>query len=114
MFHQIFLSPQVKRWAIITYKHSIYELPHELPNDLRLIASIFQFCYLKHSSKGIYWFCRIYAYMFVNITQPTRNVPGTSPEGLLKVLTSGTSRGPPGDSHGTNTKIDGLMKKLFF
>ena len=29
-------SPQVKRWAIITYKHGIYELPHELPNDLRL------------------------------------------------------------------------------
>ena len=36
MFYQIFLSPQVKRWAIITYKHGIYELPHELPNDLRL------------------------------------------------------------------------------
>ena len=31
-----FLSPQVKRWVIITYKHGIYELPHELPNDLRL------------------------------------------------------------------------------
>ena len=36
MFYQIFLSPQVKRWAIITYKHGIYELPHELPNELRL------------------------------------------------------------------------------
>ena len=36
MFYQIFLSPQVKRCAIIIYKHSIYELPHELPNDLRL------------------------------------------------------------------------------
>ena len=36
MFYQIFLSPQVKRWAIITYKHGIYELPHKLPNDLRL------------------------------------------------------------------------------
>ena len=36
MFWQIFLSPQVKRYAIITYKHGIYELPHELPNDLRL------------------------------------------------------------------------------
>ena len=32
MFYQIFLSPQVKQWAIITYKHGIYELP----NDLRL------------------------------------------------------------------------------
>ena len=36
MFYQLFLSPQVKRWAIITYKHGIYELPHELANHLRL------------------------------------------------------------------------------
>ena len=36
MFYQIFLSPQVKQCAIITYKHGIYELPHELPNNLRL------------------------------------------------------------------------------
>ena len=35
-FHQIFFSPQVKRCAIITYKHGIYELPHKLPNNLRL------------------------------------------------------------------------------
>ena len=34
--YQIFLSRQVKLWAIITYKHGIYKLPHELPNDLRL------------------------------------------------------------------------------
>ena len=34
MFYQIFLSPKVKRWAIITYKHGIYEeLQHELPNN---------------------------------------------------------------------------------
>ena len=39
MFYHTFLSPQVKRWAIITYKHGIYELPHELPNDLRLKIS---------------------------------------------------------------------------
>ena len=32
------------------------------------------------------------------ITQPASDVPGTSPEGPLKVLTSGTSRGPSGDS----------------
>ena len=36
----MFLSPQVKRCAIIIYKHGINELPHELPqgfaNDLRL------------------------------------------------------------------------------
>ena len=36
MFYQIILSQQVKRWAIITYKHGIYQLPHELPNDLKL------------------------------------------------------------------------------
>ena len=33
---EIFLSPQVKQWAIITYKHGIYELSHELQNDFRL------------------------------------------------------------------------------
>ena len=36
MFYVIFLSLQVKRCAIITYKHGIYEFAHELPNDLRL------------------------------------------------------------------------------
>ena len=36
MFYQIFLSLQVKRCTIIIYKHGTYELPHELPNDLRL------------------------------------------------------------------------------
>ena len=36
MFYQIFLSPQVKGWVIITYKHSIYELVHKLLNNLRL------------------------------------------------------------------------------
>ena len=36
MFYQIFLSLEVKRCAIISYKHGIYELSHELPNDLRL------------------------------------------------------------------------------
>ena len=36
MIYQIFLSPQVKRWMIITYKHGIHELPHELPNNFRL------------------------------------------------------------------------------
>ena len=34
MFNQIFLSPQVKRWAIITYKLCIYELPHNWPNGV--------------------------------------------------------------------------------
>ena len=36
MFYQIFLSTQVERWAIITYKHGIYELPHKLPNASRI------------------------------------------------------------------------------
>ena len=36
MFYQFFFSPKVKRWAITTYKHAIYKLPHELPNDLSL------------------------------------------------------------------------------
>ena len=30
MFYQIFLSPQVKRCAIVTYKHGIYELSQRL------------------------------------------------------------------------------------
>ena len=32
----IFFSPKVKQSAIITYKYGIYELPRELPKDLRL------------------------------------------------------------------------------
>ena len=31
-----FLSPQAKRCGNIAYEHGIYNLPHELPNDLRL------------------------------------------------------------------------------
>ena len=34
MFYQILLSPQVKQWAIITYKHGIYALLNELLNDV--------------------------------------------------------------------------------
>ena len=34
MFYQSLRSPQVEQYAIITYKHDIYQLPHELPNDL--------------------------------------------------------------------------------
>ena len=33
---QILFSPQVKRSGIISNKHGIYELPHELPNNLKL------------------------------------------------------------------------------
>ena len=36
MFYQIFLSPQVKRSAIIINKQGVSELPHELQKDLTL------------------------------------------------------------------------------
>ena len=36
MLYKTFLLPQLKRWAIVTYKHGIYDLSYELPNDLRL------------------------------------------------------------------------------
>ena len=36
MFYQIFFSLQLKQCVIITYKYDIYELPHELQNDIRL------------------------------------------------------------------------------
>ena len=36
MFYQNFLSPQVKRWTIISYKHGSYELLHEFHNNVRL------------------------------------------------------------------------------
>ena len=39
--HQIYFSPQVKRRGIVTYKHGIYELSHELPTqDLRKLGNI--------------------------------------------------------------------------
>ena len=47
-------------------------------------------------------------------TQPENYALGMSPEGSLKVLTSGTYKGSSGDSQGTNTKTDELTKKLFF
>ena len=37
MYYQIFLSSQVKQIVIISNKNGIYELPHELPNNLRLM-----------------------------------------------------------------------------
>ena len=47
-------------------------------------------------------------------TQPAYDVPGTSFEGPLKILKSETCRGLPGDSQGTNTKIDDFMRKKKF
>ena len=48
------------------------------------------------------------------ITQPAQDNPGTFPEGLPKVLTSETYRGPLGDFQGTNTKIYDSLIKLYF
>ena len=36
MFHQILLSPQVKRSVIISNKQGVYRLVHKLLNNLRL------------------------------------------------------------------------------
>ena len=36
ILYQIFFSPQVKQSVIISNKHGTYELPHELPKELRL------------------------------------------------------------------------------
>ena len=36
MFNQVFFLPQVKQSIVISNKHGIYELPHVLPNNLRL------------------------------------------------------------------------------
>ena len=37
MVDHILLSPQVKQSIITSNKHGICELPHELPNNLRLM-----------------------------------------------------------------------------
>ena len=47
-------------------------------------------------------FAKEHLYVFpllaqTDVTQPVRDIPGTSPEGPLKVLTSGTFRGLLGD-----------------
>ena len=36
MFYQIFYPLQMKQRAIISNKQGVYELPHELLNDLRV------------------------------------------------------------------------------
>ena len=40
IFDQIFFSRQVKRLAIITHQDGIYELPRELPKDLRTLRKL--------------------------------------------------------------------------
>ena len=39
LLNQIFFSPQVQQSVTISNKHGIYELPDELPKDLRLRIS---------------------------------------------------------------------------
>ena len=34
MFYKTLIPPQVNRWEIFTYKHGIFDSPHELLNDL--------------------------------------------------------------------------------
>ena len=34
MFYQIFFSPQVEGWRVITFKHGVNQLPYKLPNVL--------------------------------------------------------------------------------
>ena len=52
--------------------------------------------------------------IIIGNTQPTHEVPWRSPEGPLKVLTSGTYKGPSGGSLETNTKIHDFMQKIVF
>ena len=51
--------------------------------------------------------------MHAVVTQQANDVPWTSPEDSLKVLTSGTLMGNSEDSQGTNTEIYDLMIKLY-
>ena len=52
--------------------------------------------------------------IIIGNTQSTHDDLGTSPEGPLKMLTSGTDRRSSGDSQGNHTNIDNFMKKFFF
>ena len=52
--------------------------------------------------------------LILNPTQLAHDVRWTAPQGSLKVLTSGTYRGPSEDSQWTDTKVDEFMKKLCF
>ena len=47
MINQMFLSPQVKRCAIITYKHGRYELSNDLRlKDFRELENVRKVCKL--------------------------------------------------------------------
>ena len=68
MFYQIFFSPQVKRCIIITYKHGIYLLPHDLPNDLRLrkLGNIKKVCFVNNIKKHYFTLKLVSLKYFVN------------------------------------------------
>ena len=42
IFYQIFFSPQVKGRVIISNKYGMFELPHELLNDLTILTTMFE------------------------------------------------------------------------
>ena len=52
--------------------------------------------------------------IIIGIIQPAHDVPETSPEGPLKVLMPGTSKGLLGDSQGTNTKNEKIKNCFYF
>ena len=53
MLYQIFLSTQVKRCAIINYKHGIYQLPQEFPSSRVLLAKMKLLLILEENSSKI-------------------------------------------------------------
>ena len=65
-------------------------------------------------SNSLFRACQICHLLALLPSQPTCDVLGTFPEGSLKFLKSRNSRGPSKDSQGTKTKIDDLMKEVFF
>ena len=96
-------------WAInVVYKWLHFKVFVASSNQALAYWHIFFFqgCCLTLSNIGGHW-------RYSTTIQPARNVPGTSTKGTLKDLTSGTTRGPSGNSQGTNTRIHDLMKKLF-
>ena len=56
-------------------------------------------------SKGIF-LINCTSNLLLATSQPAHDVPATSLDGSLLVLTSGTYRRPSGDSQRANTKID--------
>ena len=91
-----------------------FEIQKYYQNDLNLMEFFQEIIFMKkkiikdgtyvinldeYADVGTHWIvllCRKTEIVYFD-TQPARDVPGTSPEGLLKVLTSGTSKGPSGD-----------------